>query len=112
RLHGPRWTDQEQSVPRIELPGAFSRNETLKLHLHPDQHLERWNAGSFRLSNSSTESDGAQVLTLTDTQPDGQGARPRFLVRSGGVDFTVNQDTRWRLDPSGMSLTSDIQYDI
>jgi hypothetical protein len=112
RFHGPRWTDREAVVPHIEMRDAISRSESLKLHLHPDQHLERWDAGSFRLLNSATEADGSQALTLADTQPDGKGQRPRFLVRAGGVDFTANQDTRWRLDARGMTLISEIQYDL
>ncbi len=112
RFIGPRWTDQEAAIPTIEMLGAISRGETLKLHLHPDQHLERWKAGAFRLVTSSTESDGSQAMTLVDTQPDGKGPRPRFLLRTEGVDCTVNQDTRWRLDPSGMTLTSELTYDL
>lgn len=112
RATGPRWTNQEMSVPRIDVVDAVNRGESLKIHLHPDQHLERWDAGSYRLVNSATEKDGSQTLSVFDTDPDGKGVRPRFLVRTEGVDFTVMQETRWRIDPSGMSLSSDIQYDL
>lgn len=112
RFHGPRWTDREAVLPHIELRGAISHNETLKLHLHPDQHLERWDPGSFRLVNSSTDTDGSQLMTLADTLPDGRTMRPRLSVRTGGVDFTVKQETRWRVDATGMTLSSEIQYDV
>lgn len=112
RCTGPRWTNQEAAIPRIELIDAVDRTETLKLFLHPDQHLERWDGGSYKLVQSATEKDGSQTLTLMNAEADGKAVRPRFLVRTAGVDFTVHQDTRWRIDPSGMTLTSDLQYDL
>lgn len=112
RATGPRWTNQESATPRIEMLDAIGRGETLKLQLHPDQHLERWDPAAYRLVQAATEKDGGQTLTLIDSEPEGKGARPRFLVRTQGVDFTVHQDTRWRIDPSGMTLSSELQYDL
>ena len=112
RSVGPRWPDKETPLPDITLGKAISRGETLKLVFHPEQFLESWRPGSFRIEQLATEEDGSQSLALIDTQPDGGGARPTFLLRPSTLEFNVRQESRWRLTSTGSELVSDLQYDV
>ena len=112
RSAGPRWPDKETSLPDIALAKAISRGETLKLVFHPEQFLESWNPGSFRIEQLATEDDGSQSIGLVDTQPEGGGSRPTFLLRAPTLEFAVRQESRWRLTTTGSELTSDLHYDV
>jgi hypothetical protein len=112
RFSGPRWSEQQSPLPAIDLPGAVTRGETLQLTWAADQHLERWESGGYRLTNAATEADGGQSLTLVGIPSDGSVVRPKFALRAGGAEFSVNQSTRWSLEPGGTTLTSELEYDV
>jgi hypothetical protein len=112
RSAGPRWPDKETPLPDVALVKAISRGETLKLVFHPEEVLESWNPGSFRIEQLATEDDGSQSLGLVDTQPEGGGSRPKFLLRAPTLEFNVRQESRWRLTTTGSELICDLHYEV
>jgi hypothetical protein len=112
RSTAPRWPDKETPLFDVAIVRGIHRGETLKLYFHSDQALERWDPGSFRIIQLTTENDGGQTIGLVDTNPDGRGRRPIFALRAPLVEFAVRQENRWRLTAHGSELTSTITYDV
>jgi hypothetical protein len=94
--------------PGMNLRGAFSQTETLKLQIHPDVRLEDWQPGRFRLTRTAPTADGGRVLTLVDGEVARPGPRPTAAVRTHGVDFLARQLVWWHVGPAGSSLTAEV----
>ncbi len=110
RCFQSRPADKWWVSPFMRLRGARERGETLKLVVGPDVQLEAWNAGSFRLVSSSTESDGSQVLTLADREA-AAPRRPGCEFKCFGTEISARQQTWWQVRVNGASLHSEIVYE-
>src|SRR5262249_5947420 len=99
--------------------------ETLVLRVPPDVQLADWNAGRFTLTQSATETDGRQVLTLhgpgdDDPPPDagkpkGKPAppsRPRARLRVQEPEFHTRQHAWWQVGAADQTLTAHIAYQV
>jgi hypothetical protein len=111
--------------PGLRLAGAVPLGETLDLHLHPDVYPEQWQSGGFRLTQSRTDPDGSQALTLAGGGlASGNGPqRPSARLLTSGVDFRVRQLTWWQAGPAppgengpggggSRALTVQLTYDV
>ena len=99
--------------PSLRLRQAVTRGETLKIHVHPDVPLERWDSGSFRLVDTSTGADGSMTLTLEGKEEAPSSLRrPSFLGKTQPVQLHTRQQTWWHLGIQGMTLNSDITFDV
>ena len=136
RCLATRLADQTWTSPFLRLAGtrtaqgavlrqALTRGEKLKLLVHPDVPLQKWEAGSFRLLSSDRsspgkklEGDGVLILSLEDPRTmDGRGSpvpqrRPSFVGKAQGIDLHTQQRTWWHLGPQGMTLDSEITYEM
>ena len=107
--------DKPWTSPWMRLRDAAVQGETLTLKVHPDVRLENWQAGSFRLMDTSTRRDGTQVLTLLAGNAAAAPTslpRPSARLRTQGVDFLARQRTWWQIGPQGSSLTAQITYEV
>ncbi len=114
RCLAPLVSGKEWTSPAIRLSNAGVKSsdqtqaqggETLLLHLHPDVHLESWQAGSFHLDRATTEPDGSQLLSLSSTASvagtvvAAVPARPRVRVVTQEAEFRARQLTLWQPAP-------------
>jgi len=95
--------------PGMRLRGALARGERLRLAALPEVQLESWNPGQFRLTKTTGEPDGSQLLTLVHggwqtTQPE----RPTAVLKSRTTEFLLEQQSWWQLDLNGSTLTSEL----
>ncbi len=104
--------DRSWVSPGMRLRDAASQVETLKLVAQPDVRLENFRPATFRLTQTGSASDGAQVLTLKAGPSPGPAARPAASVRTHGVDFLARQKTWWQVGPNGSSLTAEVTYEV
>ncbi len=90
------------------------------LRLHPELRLDSWNVGSFRLTETATESDPEQKaswqrLTLVGggLAPEGkQPLRPSARLQVHGVEFRARQLAWWQPGPLRSTLTLQVQYEV
>ena len=97
-----------------------TRGETLEVRAHPEVRLESWQAGAFRLLNTTTKTDGPQkrpfqCLTLLGggVEPDSSGARrPSARLQAGGIEFRARQAAWWQVAPEQSLLTLQVAYEV
>ena len=98
--------------PALRLRQARSRGEALKVFIHPDVHMEAWDAAGFRLLSSTTDSDGSQVLSLVDPAVGlPPSHRPVGQFKSKGVELHTRQWSWWQIGPEESVLSADISYE-
>jgi len=118
RCLAPRQADGAWTSPFMRLHQALTRGETLKIVVHPDVPLEKWDPGSFHLLSTSSAKDGSMVLTLVDPRTtDPRTAtpwprRPGFLGKMAASELHTAQQTWWHLGPHGATLTSEITFSV
>lgn len=110
--HSP-WMRLRGRGARDENVKVIVRGENLQIVIDPDVNMERWNAGDFRLTSSTTDANGSQVLSLNNSgEVAGSAQRPSALIRSSGFDLLVRQSTFWQIEPSAMSLQVSSTYEL
>ena len=79
--------------PALRVRDSLARGETLKLQLHPNLAIGKWDSGTFQLMQATTDSDGTQVITLADAAPDAPTARrPAYWQVAAEIDLhTIEQ---------------------
>jgi hypothetical protein len=98
--------------PALRVRDAIPRGETLEVHLHPDVTFGKWDSGSFRPIQISTQSDGTQILTLAQSAESAASSRPPMLMApTWGIDLHTSENYRWHITPRGATLTAEIHYE-
>jgi hypothetical protein len=97
--------------PVLRLRKAFVRSETLRLNIHPDVRLQKWDGGQFRLVETKSESDGSQTIMAIGAGPQ-PALRPKGLLTSQGVEWVAQQHTWWQIGDKGMTLTAEIAPEV
>jgi hypothetical protein len=103
---GAAWTS-----PALQLRNALSRGETLEVRVHPDIDLEAWSSGGFRLQGARAEADGTQVFQLIAGNGEGTG-RPGGRLKEATPEASVRQAVWWQIGPPGMTLTTELSYQV
>ena len=124
RCLAPRPADAHWVSPYVRLRQSVTCGETLKIHVHPEVPLERWDAGGFRLVSTSTGADGTMALTLEGKDEGGRMKdeknapaassfrRPSFFGKSQAIQRHTRQQTWWHLGALGMTLKSDVAFEV
>src|SRR5205807_2534127 len=75
--------------------------------------LEKWEANGFRLTGSAVEADDVQVLTLQEKLPPRPApARPTAWLKTPAVQVLTRQATWWQVEPTGSTLTAEVNYQV
>ena len=113
-LSGSLSREQALGQPRPAfLRHARLRGESLKVAIHPDVHMEAWDAGRFRLVSSTTDSDGSEVLSLMDPAPGlDPSRRPGGQFKSQEFKLFTRQSKRVAGRTRGSRLATGISYDM
>jgi hypothetical protein len=107
-------TPADWVCPALRVRHAVCRSESLKIQVHANVHLERWQAGDFQLAGTAADTDGSLTLNLLDpraTLPTAS-ARPRCQFATAGVEFATAQATQWQVDRDSTTLSCDIGYQV
>ncbi|MBI3409741.1 MAG: hypothetical protein HY040_15480 [Planctomycetes bacterium] len=107
------WMRLRESSDRAEHLKVVMRGENLQVVVDPDVNMERWSSGDFRLASTTTDANGAHVLSLNSPGKDaGPTRRPSALFRSNGFDLLVQQETLWQIRPREMTLKVNGTYEL
>jgi hypothetical protein len=101
--------------PTMQLIGALSRTEKIRVQLSADLRLAEWRPGSFRITGGELTPEQAQVIALeASSLLDGSGAqsRPSARFRSSRTEFQVHQAIEWNVGSDRSTLTSKINVDV
>lgn len=97
--------------PALRVDGAWSRGETISLHLPADFPLGKFSPGSFQVTNLASERDGGQIVTLADlAATSASSRRPSLVFPPKGVELAAIEQYRWHVAPRFAELSADIQF--
>lgn len=110
----PARADGDWLSPSVRLSQAVSLGETLSLRLASDLRFENWQAGDYRLTQSTAEPGGWQVFMLVGGGLESGQAlkRPSLRVSAQPADFKVRQQLWWQVGTPANSVTAWLHYDV
>ncbi len=102
------------TVPRVRVRDMASRGEQIRLVIHPELQLKKWDLGDFRLDKTNPNSDGGleHFLVNTGENPAKAEKRPILWVERSKAEVYVEQKSTWRLEPDGESLYAELDYHV
>jgi hypothetical protein len=106
-------TEKPWLSPGMRLLKAVSRGEGLVLRVHPELQLLDWRPAGFRMTQTTFQQDGTQVLTLSaglDAGPNPE--RPSARLQVPGAEYRARQQLSWYVGPEGLALVADIACEV
>ncbi|MCI0638520.1 MAG: hypothetical protein L0Y72_03035 [Gemmataceae bacterium] len=110
RCMSERLANAPWNTPFCRLRDGVDRGEALQLSIHPFVPLEAWDAGQFRLSGTSVDAEGGQVLSLQSASTERtMPRRPNCSFSAKPIHASVAEHTTWSIGPKGAHL--QVQFD-